>query len=60
MNLAPPPPFIAKQLMELLVCPRSEGFQGDLQEEFTSIANGALGVKKARRWYWIQVLSSVL
>jgi len=54
------PPSSAKFI--LLLIPRNyrEHLVGDLEEEYTTIVVPEYGLRKARLWYWVQVLCSLL
>lgn len=54
------PPVLAVWLVGLFIPEkRGESIQGDLVEEFSSLASTS-GVSAARRWYWRQSISSVV
>lgn len=53
------PPVSAKFLLLLLPRRYRETLIGDLEEEFTLIVLPQYGVRRARYWYWWQVLVSI-
>jgi len=58
-NPTPKPPKLGQKLLYcLLVQEDCEAILGDLAEEYALVANQA-GLRKARWWYWLEVLRSI-
>lgn len=53
------PPRSAKFLLLLIPRPNREHLIGDLEEEYAQIVLPEFGPRKARLWYWWQVLASL-
>lgn len=55
----PGAPDSARFLLLLIPIRHRENLVGDLEEEFTTVVLPTYGLKKARAWYWWQVLASL-
>ena len=52
-------PYAARFILLLIPRRHREHLIGDLDEEFSEIVLPQYGIRKARLWYWCQVLASI-
>jgi hypothetical protein len=58
-NVATSPPAVAKFILLLIPERHREPLIGDLEEQYITTLLPEYGAKKARIWYWWQVVTSI-